>query len=50
VYRMLKFGQGYVDKGMEHYEAKYRQDQIKWLTKSAAALNLQLTPFAEVVD
>jgi hypothetical protein len=29
VYRMLKFGQGYVDKGMEHYEAKYRQDQIK---------------------
>jgi transposase len=50
VYRMLKFGQGYVDKGMEHYEAKYRQDQIKWLAKSAAALNLQLTPLAEVVD
>jgi hypothetical protein len=35
---MLKFGQGYVDKGMEHYEAKYRQDQIRWLAKSAAAL------------
>jgi transposase len=50
VYRMLKFGQGYVDQGMEHYEAKYRQDQIKWLAKSAAALNLQLTPLAEVVD
>jgi hypothetical protein len=50
VYRMLKFGQGYVDKGMEHYEAKYRQDQIKWLAKSAAALNLQLIPLAEVVD
>jgi transposase len=50
VYRMLKFGQGYVDKGMEHYEAKYRQDQIKWLAKSAAALNLQLTPLGEVVD
>jgi transposase len=50
VYRMLKFGQGYVDKGMEHYEAKYRQDQIKWLAKSAAALNLQLTPLTEVVD
>src|ERR1700676_720683 len=48
VYRMLKFGQGYVDKGMEHYEAKYRQDQIKWLAKSAAALNLQLTPLAEL--
>ena len=50
VYRMLKFAQGYVDKGMEHYEAKYRQDQIKWLAKSAAALNLQLTPLTEVVD
>jgi len=50
VYRMLKFGQGYVDKGMEHYEAKYRKDQIKWLAKSAAALNLQLTPLTEVVD
>ncbi len=50
VYRMLKFGQGYVDKGMEHYEAKYRQNQIKWLAKSAAALNLQLTPPAGVVD
>src|SRR6202521_2101878 len=49
VYRMLKYGQGYVDKGMEHYEAKYRQDQIKWLAKSAAALNLQLTPLAGVV-
>lgn len=50
VYRMLKYGQEYVDKGMEHYEAKYRQDQIKWLAKSAAALNLQLTPLAKVVD
>lgn len=50
VYRMLKFGQAYVDKGMEHYEAKYRQDQIRWLAKSAAALNLQLTPLAGVVE
>jgi transposase len=31
VYRMLKFGQAYVDKGMEHYEAKYRHQQIKYL-------------------
>ena len=48
VYRMLKFGQGNVDKGMEHYESKYRHDQIKWLAKSAAALNLQLTPLGEL--
>ena len=46
--RMLKYGQAYVDQGMEHYEAKYRRNQIKWLAKSAAALNLQLTPLTEV--
>ena len=28
VYRMLKFGAAYVDKGIEHYEAKYRLHQI----------------------
>jgi transposase len=50
VYRMLKFGQSYVDKGMEHYEGKYRRQQIKWLAKMAAALNLQLTPSPEVVE
>jgi transposase len=50
VYRMLKFGQAYVDKGMEHYEAKYRHQQIKWLAKTAAALNLQLIPSPEVVE
>jgi transposase len=44
VYRMLKFGREYVDKGMESYEAKYRLHQMKWLQKQAAALNLQLIP------
>jgi transposase len=50
LYRMLKFGQAYVDKGMEHYEAKYRQQQIKWLAKTTAALNLQLIPSPEIVE
>jgi transposase len=44
VYRMLKYGTEYVDKGMEHYEARYREQQIKWLTKQAQALNLHLVP------
>src|SRR5271165_2062536 len=44
VYRMLKFGAAYVDKGSEHYEAKYRLHKMKWLQKQAAALNLQLIP------
>jgi hypothetical protein len=41
IYRALKYGQMYVDKGSEYYEQKYRQQQIK-LTKKAAELGLQL--------
>jgi transposase len=44
VYRMLKFGQRYVDKGAEYYERRYRQQQIQFLTKKAAKLGLQITP------
>lgn len=44
VYRMLKFGAAYVDKGIEHYEAKYRLQRMKWLHKQAATFNLQLVP------
>jgi transposase len=44
VYRMLKFGTAYVDQGMEHYESKYRLQQMKWLQKQAAAFHLQLIP------
>jgi len=42
-YRMLKYGQAYVDQGKEFYEQKYRHQQITMLTKKAAALGLQLT-------
>jgi transposase len=49
-YRMLKFGAAYVDKGMEHYEAKYRLQQMKWLQKQAAAFNLQLIPVQGVPE
>jgi transposase len=44
VYRILRFGTEYHDKGMEHYERRYRETQIKWLEKQAAMLNMQLTP------
>ena len=41
-YRMLKYGEAYVDKGKEFYEQKYHQQQVKMLTKKAAALGLQV--------
>ena len=43
IYRLLKYGQQYVDKGAEFYQQKYRNQQIKMLTKKATELGLQLT-------
>jgi transposase len=43
VYRMLKYGQRYVDKGAEYYEQRYRQQQIQLLTKKATKLGLRIT-------
>jgi hypothetical protein len=44
VYRMLKYGQQFVDKGMEYYEQRYRNQQLHLLQKKAAILGLQLVP------
>jgi hypothetical protein len=40
VYRMLKYGQQYVDKGALYYEQRNRQQQIEFLRKKAAQLGL----------
>jgi transposase len=42
VYRMLRYGETYVEKGIQHYELKFRLQRIKWLQKEAQSLNLQL--------
>ena len=44
VYRMLKYGQQYVDKGAEYYEQRNRLQQIEFLRKKAAQLGLQVAP------
>lgn len=44
VYRMLKYGSDYVDKGMDHYEKKYQKSKLTWLKKKAAELNMRLIP------
>src|SRR5437762_6119662 len=38
VYRLLRWGQAYVDKGMQYYEDRHRQQQIHLLKKRAAKL------------
>jgi len=44
VYRMLKYGQEYVDQGTAQYEEKYRQQKIKLLVKQAAQQGFGLVP------
>jgi transposase len=46
VYRLLKYGEAYVDKGREFYEHKYRDQQIRMLSKKAAGLGMQLVACA----
>jgi len=42
VYRMLKWGHEYVDKGLQYYEERHREQQVQLLKKRAAKLGLQL--------
>lgn len=42
VYRMLKFGHEYVDKGMQYYETRHREQQIRLLHKKVARLGLRI--------
>jgi len=41
-YRLIKHGQQYVDKGMEYYEARHRERQIRSLMKRAQQLGFQV--------
>jgi transposase len=43
IYRMLKYGHGYVDRGMHFYEQQFREQQILLLQKKAAKLGFQIT-------
>jgi transposase len=44
IYRLLRWGQPYVDEGAERYEQRFRENRIKSLTTRAKELGFQLTP------
>lgn len=46
IYRLLRWGQVYVDEGAAAYEARYQQQRIKHLTSKARDLGYQLTPLS----
>jgi transposase len=45
-YRMLRWGQNYVDEGAEVYEKRYREARLHCLTSIARELGYQLAPLA----
>lgn len=50
-YRLLKYGQDYVERGLEAYERQYNEQLVKSLQKQAARLGfevVQITPSTEV--
>jgi transposase len=42
VYRMLTWGHEYVDKGLQYYEDRHREQQVQLLKKKAAKLGLHI--------
>jgi transposase len=42
IYRMIKFGHEYVERGMEAYEQKFQAQHRRWLEKKAKELGLKL--------
>src|SRR6516164_2685241 len=44
IYRMLRYGMKYADKGAAFYQIQYKQFQIKHLKWKAASLGYQVTP------
>jgi transposase len=44
VYRMLRYGRHYVEKGMAEYEIRFRLQRLKWLKREAKSLDMQLLP------
>ena len=44
IYRMLKYGEQYVDRGAEYYEQKLREQQLAALTRHAAQLGMKVVP------
>jgi transposase len=47
-YRMLKFGEAYVEQGQTYYEEKCKDRLLRNLSKRAKEFGLQLTPLATV--
>ena len=48
IYRMLRWGQPYVDEGAAAYEKRYQESRVKYLAAMANDLGYQVSPKASV--
>ncbi len=44
IYRMLKYGQDYIDEGAQAYQERFRQRRLRSLTSIAKSMGYQLLP------
>lgn len=44
IYRMLRFGQDYVDEGLAAYEERFKQRRVKNIASVAREMGYQITP------
>jgi transposase len=48
IYRMLKFGAAYIDKGQQHYEQRFKERAVKHIARRAKEHGYQLVPLVDV--
>ena len=46
IYRMLRYGQDYVDQGIEAYEEKYKQRRLQYIISTAKQMGYALQAMA----
>ena len=50
IYRMLRFGQDYVDEGAQAYELRFQQKRLRSITSVAKQMGYQLVPLDDTVQ
>jgi hypothetical protein len=45
---MVKYGSQYIDHGIVAYEARFKEQQLKWLSRKAAELHFRLAPIPDL--
>ena len=49
IYRLLRWGQPYIDEGQKAYEARYQAARVRAMAAAAAQMGMQLVPKTEAV-